>query len=49
MKIEGFNLATGKTRWSYDAGADGSLLVGSLPVLGSEVVAVPRPAVARSP
>ena len=43
VKIEGFNLATGKTRWSYDAGADGSLLVGSLPVLGSEVVAVPTP------
>ncbi len=43
VKIEGFNLATGKTRWSYDAGADGALMLGWLPVLSSEVVAVTIP------
>jgi hypothetical protein len=43
VTIEGFDLATGKTLWSYDAGADGALLLGGLPVLGSEVVAVTIP------
>lgn len=41
--IEGFNLATGKTLWSYDAGADGGLLNGSPPIVGPQVVAVPTP------
>ena len=41
--IEGFNLATGKTLWSYDAGADGDILDNSPPILGPEVVAVPTP------
>jgi hypothetical protein len=38
--IEGFDLATGKTLRSYDAGADADILVGSPPILGSEVVAM---------
>jgi hypothetical protein len=28
VTIEGFDLATGKTLWSYDAGADGALMLG---------------------
>ena len=43
VTIEGFDLATGKTLWSYDAGADGALMLGGLPVLSSEVVAVTIP------
>ena len=39
--IEGFNLATGKTMWSYDAGGDGALLEDLPPVIGNEVVALP--------
>jgi outer membrane protein assembly factor BamB len=41
VTIEGFDLATGKTIWSYDAGSDGDLLMGLSPVIGSEVVALP--------
>ncbi len=42
VTIEGFDLATGKTIWSYDAGSNVGLLDGQLPpVIGSEVVALP--------
>jgi outer membrane protein assembly factor BamB len=42
VTIEGFDLATGKTIWSYDAGSNVGLLDGQLPpVMGSEVVALP--------
>jgi hypothetical protein len=42
VTIEGFDLATGKTTWSYDAGPDVALLDGVLPpVIGSEAVALP--------
>lgn len=43
VTIEGFDLATGKTVWSYDAGANGALILGAVPVLKSEVVAIPTP------
>jgi outer membrane protein assembly factor BamB len=43
VRIEGFNLATGKTLWSFDVGNDGALILGSPPILGPEVVAVPTP------
>lgn len=42
--VEGFNLATGKTLWSYDAGADASLADNQAPpLLGAHVVALPAP------
>jgi outer membrane protein assembly factor BamB len=41
VAIEGFDLATGKTIWSYDAGSDADLLEALPPVIGSEVVALP--------
>jgi outer membrane protein assembly factor BamB len=41
VSIEGFDLATGKTLWSYNAGSDINLAVGMPPVIGSEVVALP--------
>jgi outer membrane protein assembly factor BamB len=43
VKVEGFDLATGKTLWSYDAGPDGSLLSQTPPLLGPYVVALPSP------
>ena len=41
--VEGFDLATGKTLWSYDAGRDGPLLTQTPPRLGSYMVALPAP------
>jgi hypothetical protein len=42
--VEGFNLATGKTLWSYDAGADASLAsFQPPPLLGAYAVALPAP------
>ena len=41
--IEGFDLATGKTLWSYDVAPMLASLVGSPPILGSELVAVSTP------
>jgi outer membrane protein assembly factor BamB len=43
VRVEGFDLATGKTLWSYDAGRDGSLLYQTPPLLGPYVVALPSP------
>ena len=41
VTIEGFDLTTGKTTWSYDAGPDVALLGGELPpLIGSEVIAL---------
>lgn len=42
--VEGFDLATGKTQWSYNAGADGPLLSQTPPLLGTNMVALPAPA-----
>ena len=41
--VEGFDLATGKTLWSYDAGADGLLLFQTPPLLGPHEVVLPAP------
>jgi hypothetical protein len=41
VTLEGFDLATGKTIWSYDAGSNADLLDQLPPVIGSEVVALP--------
>lgn len=41
--LEGFDLATGKTLWSYNAGSDGSLLSESPPLFGTNAVALPAP------
>jgi hypothetical protein len=42
--VEGFNLVTGKTLWSYDAGADASLAsFQAPPLLGADVAALPAP------
>jgi hypothetical protein len=41
--VEGFDLATGKTLWSYDAGSDGPLLTQTPPLLGPYVVVVHSP------
>jgi outer membrane protein assembly factor BamB len=43
VKVEGFDLATGTTLWSYDAGRDSSLLSQTPPLLGPYVVALPSP------
>lgn len=43
VKVEGFDLATGKTLWSYDVGRDISLLAQTPPLLGPYVVALPSP------
>ena len=43
VRVEGFDLATGKTLWSYDAGPDRSLLYQTPPLLGPYVVALPSP------
>jgi hypothetical protein len=43
MMVEGFDLATGKTLWSYNAGSDGSLFTQPPPLLGPYVVALPAP------
>ncbi len=43
LVLEGFALATGKTLWSYDAGAVGSLISNTPPFLGPSVVALPAP------
>jgi len=40
---EGFDLATGKTLWSYNAGSDGHLLYQAPPLLGLHVVVLPAP------
>lgn len=39
--IEGFDLATGKTMWSYDAGADGPLLSQTPPLTGPSQAILP--------
>jgi outer membrane protein assembly factor BamB len=44
VTLEGFDLATGKTIWSYDAGSDADLLDSTPPVIGSEVIALPAKA-----
>jgi PQQ-like domain len=41
VTIEAFDLATGKTLWSYDAGSNVNLLSNAPTILGSEVVAMP--------
>lgn len=42
MIVEGFDLATGRTTWATDAGADASLVQGLVPPqLGPEVVILP--------
>jgi outer membrane protein assembly factor BamB len=41
--VEGFDLATGKTLWSYNAGSDGRLLYQTPPLLGAYVVVLPAP------
>jgi hypothetical protein len=41
--LEGFDLATGKTRWSYNAGADGPLLSQTPPLLGRSLAILPSP------
>jgi hypothetical protein len=43
MVVEGFDLATGKTLWSYNAGSDGHLLYQRPPLLGTHVVVLPAP------
>jgi outer membrane protein assembly factor BamB len=42
VTIEGFDLATGKTLWSYDAGSDVALVDQMPPLIGPEIVALPR-------
>lgn len=44
VAIEGFDLATGKTTWSYDAGTDDSLFDQAPPLIGPYEVSVPTPA-----
>jgi outer membrane protein assembly factor BamB len=45
VRLEGFDLTTGRTVWSFDAGPDGDLLYGgSLPQVGVESVVVKKPA-----
>jgi hypothetical protein len=44
VAIEGFDLATGKTTWSYDTGADDSLFNEAPPLIGPYKVSVPTPA-----
>lgn len=39
--LEGFDLATGKTLWSYDAGSDGAIFTQTPPLLGPHLVALP--------
>jgi len=41
--VEGFDLATGKTLWAYDAGPDAILPFQPPPLLGTYVVALPAP------
>lgn len=41
--VEGFDLATGKTLWSYDAGSDVSLFAQTPPLLAANVVVLPAP------
>jgi outer membrane protein assembly factor BamB len=41
--VEGFDLATGKTLWSYNAGSDGLLFYQTPPLLGPHVVVLPAP------
>jgi outer membrane protein assembly factor BamB len=42
VTIEGFDLATGKTLWSYDAGSDVALVAQMPPLIGPEIVALPK-------
>jgi outer membrane protein assembly factor BamB len=39
--LEGFDLATGKTLWSYNAGSDGAIFSQTPPLLGRYLVALP--------
>jgi PQQ-like domain len=41
--VEGFDLTTGKTLWSYNAGSDGHLVYQMPPLLGPHVVVLPAP------
>jgi hypothetical protein len=41
VQVEGFDLTTGMTLWSYDAGADFSLIFSVPPLLGPYLVALP--------
>ncbi len=41
VTIEGFDLATGKTLWSYDAGSDVALVDQMPPLIGPDTVALP--------
>lgn len=43
VTVEGFDLATGKTLWSYNAGADGPLLGETPPLLGPSLAVLPAP------
>jgi outer membrane protein assembly factor BamB len=44
VTLEGFDLATGRTAWSFDAGADAGLVFGeSTPQVGLETVILPGP------
>ena len=49
VKIEGFNLATGKTRWSYSTRPTAPSSWGRCQSSGPRWSPCPRPAVARSP
>ncbi len=42
VTIEGFDLATGKTLWSYDAGSDVALVDQMPPLIGPDIVAMPK-------
>jgi hypothetical protein len=42
VTIEGFDLAAGKTLWSYDAGSDADLVDQTPPLIGPDIVALPK-------
>lgn len=44
VTVEGFELATGKTMWSYNAEADGPLLSQTPPLIGPSLAILPAPA-----